>query len=357
MGRDAHSRIPLHFVLRAMLATLSKPSGAMQVRLPPFVAVTNRCILAKKVKRPDPTTASQRLIWLLGQPYLADYLSFVETRVVGGDLLDRRTLTDEWRAANDVYYDLESTEAGIADSIKSKVAGKKLASRIARLEANPWFRHSFDALPYTFERVELDKLIVSQSHVEATYLDAVKQQLGEHPDDLALFDFCLPLTRPMPPVRVQRLSGDRYLFASPSTDFRSNTPQLLRGDAIANLDHGGPTAALFGVAVGFGCNVMSCVRSDKRLLLQNGYHRAFALRSAGFTHGWFVVETVTRKDELRLTGAEDAIDNPEFYFAAKRPPILRDFFDKRLAKALHVRPMESQIEVEIKVRSVTATQH
>lgn len=320
-------------------------------------ATTKGCTLAKRNKQADVGRADQRLIWLLGQPQLGDYLSFVETKVVDGHLLDQRSLTDEWRAANDVYYDLERTEAGIAESIKSKVAGKKFASRIAALQASAWFRNSFDALPYTFERVELDKLIVSQAHVEPSYVADAAALLGKDPDDLALFDFCLPLSRPMPPVRVQRLGGDRYLFASPSTDFRSHAPQLLRGDILDQLDQSGPTAALFGVQVGFGCNVMSCVRSGKRVLLQNGYHRAFALRSAGFTHGWFVVEQVTRKDELRLTGAEEAIDNPEFYFAAKRPPILRDFFDERLAKPLIVRPMESQVEVEIRVRSVTATDY
>lgn len=48
-------------------------------------------------------------------------------------------------------------------------------------------------------------------------------------------------------------------------------------------------------------------------------------------------------------------EDPEFYFAAKSPPILRDFLDPRLAKPLLVREMETQVEVEIVIRSLTAT--
>ena len=52
------------------------------------------------------------MVWLLGQPHLQDYLSFCESKVVGGDRLDARALADGWRAANDYYYDLEKSEAG-----------------------------------------------------------------------------------------------------------------------------------------------------------------------------------------------------------------------------------------------------
>ena len=298
------------------------------------------------------------LIWLLGQPHLGDYLSFVESRVIGGAAMDKRQLADEWRAANDVYAGLEAEEAGIADTIQCLPATPKRAAQIAALAANPWFRESFDNLPFSIERVELDKLIVSQVHVEASYSGDVEAKLrgkGGKCSDRALFDFCLPLDRPSPPVRIQRLSGSRYLFASPSTDFRNHSPRLLRGADIAHLTSTGPVEAMLGVMVGFGSNFMSGIRSDNRVLLQNGYHRAFALRRAGFTHGWCALETVTRKDELKLTASDEVAEDPEFYFAAKRPPILRDFLDPRLAKPLLVREMETQVEVEIVIRSSTAT--
>jgi hypothetical protein len=159
----------------------------------------------------------------------------------------------------------------------------------------------------------------------------------------------------MPPVRVQRLSGDRYLFSSPSTDFRAHRPQLLRGDQLAGIVSSGPAAAMVGLMVGFGSNFLSGIRSDKRVLLQNGYHRAYALRSLGFSHAFCIVEDVTRKDELKLTADEDVVADPEFYFASARPPLLKDYFDPKIARRLRVRRIETLVEVELRVKSSMAT--
>ena len=311
---------------------------------------------------PSPATAFSRpeddrfeLVWLLGQPHLGDYIDFVAAKVIGGAAIDPRALTAEWRAANDVYAALEADEAGIAETVECLPLRDELTPLAEAVAATPWFRSSFDNLPFSFVRVELDNLIVSQIHVESSFVPALAARLGDAPDEARLFRFCLPVERETPPVRIQRLSGDRFLFSCYSTDFRAHEPRLFRpGEFQADL-LSGPSVGLLGVAVGFGSNFLSAVRSDGRVLLQNGYHRAYALRRLGFTHAYCVVEDVTRKDELRLTADDDVAADPEFYFAAKRPPLLKDFFDRRLTKFLPVRRMENLVEVEIKVRSSVAT--
>lgn len=305
--------------------------------------------------RADDERACTELLWLLGQPHLSDYLAFVADKVPGGRDLDARALAAEWRAANDLYYALEQKEAGVADTIECLPIGPELAPLARAVEDNPWFKSSFDNLPVTIERVELDKLIMSQTHVESSFTAALGGTLGAAPDEAALFRFCLPLDRPAPPVRIQRLSGDRFLFSSSSTDFRAHHPRLLTAAELGGLTSVGPVVAMVGIMVGFGSNFMSAIRSGSRLLLQNGYHRAYTLRSLGFSHAYCVVEEVTRKDELKLTAGEDVAADPEFYFAAKRPPLLRDYFDPRLAKPLTALPMENQVEVELKIKSQTAT--
>lgn len=296
------------------------------------------------------------MAWLLGQPHLSDYLEFVANKVVGGSAIDPRSLTEEWRAANDIYYELEQTEAGIADGAECLPVERALQPLVDAVCASPWFRASFDNLPFSFARVELDKLVVSQNNVEHSFTEGLAATLGPTPDAETLFKFCLPLERNLPDVRIQRLSGDRFVFSSRSTDFRAHTPRLLRPAEIEGLESSGPIAAMVGIMVGFGSNFLSAVRSGSRILLQNGYHRAYSLRRLGLTHAYCIVEDVTRKDELKLTADEDVGSDPEFYFASKRPPILRDFFDPRLCKMLQVLPMESIVEVEMKVRSSTATE-
>ncbi len=294
------------------------------------------------------------LVWLLGQPHLADYLDFVRDKVVGGDEIPPRRLADEWRAANDHYYDLVRSEAGIADTIERRPLPEPMRKLARRLRANRWFRESFDDLPFRIELVVLDKLIVSQSHVERQFADSLCAGLGAAPDPETLFRFCLPTERPQPPVRVQRLGSDRWIFSSGSTDFRTHPAELLAPDQLKALARIGPAASGIAQLVGFGSNFLSAVRSDRRVVLQNGYHRAYSLRALGITHAPCAVTRVTRKDELKVAASDAVCDDPEFYFAARRPPILRDYFDPRIRKILPVRRMETVIEVEIKTRTSTA---
>lgn len=302
---------------------------------------------------PAPPVETRELIWLIGQPSLEDYLQFYRTKVLGGDSVDPGALVDEWRAANDIYHDLSSAEAGLAERIGCRPLPKSLHPLEQKVREHPWFRRSFSELPISFAMVELDKLICSQIHVEHGHYDLGTSAMGR--SLRKRFEFCLPLQRDLPPVRVQRLGDHRWLFSSPSTDLRERSPMLLRGERLDAIATDAPLAAMVGLPVGFGANFMSAVRSGKRIVLQNGYHRAYALRRAGFSHAPCILEEVTRKDELKVGGDETVNQDPEFYFGAPRPPLLKDFFDPRFAKPLCVRRIDTIVEVEIKVRSGTAT--
>jgi len=298
---------------------------------------------------------NSEILWLLGQPHLADYLDFVKHKVVGGRDMDPALLAAEWRAANDLYYDLEQAEAGVADQAECLPLDPALDPLAEALKRDPYYRETFDTLPATLAMVELDKLIVSQSHVASRFSEVRAKRLGPTPDPEALFRFCLPLERDVPPVRIQRISADRYLFSSPSTDLRAHQPALLGRDQLAGFSSYGPIAGVVGLIVGFGSNFLTVIKSGGRMVLHNGYHRAYALRALGITHAPAIVETVTRKDELRVAASETVAEDPEFYFRAARPPLLRDFFDPRLGKRLKVRPMETAVEVEFKMRTWTTT--
>lgn len=297
--------------------------------------------------------AARELIWLVGQPPLTDYLDFVRKKVLGGSEADARALVDRWRVANDHYHGLSTSEAGIAETIQVRPLPQRLRPLEQAVREHGWFRRSFAELPTRFAMVELDKLVVSQTHVERGHHDAVAATLGR--DLVRRFHFCIPTERVLPDVRIQRLDDHRWLFSSASTDLRERAPVMITGDRFADLGVDGPVAALLGLPVGFGSNFMSAVGSAGRLVLQNGYHRAYALRRAGFTHAPCIIEEVTRKDELKVGGDEEVNSDPEFYFAAPRPPLLKDFFDDRFAELLLVKRIDTVVEVEIKVRSGTAT--
>src|SRR5687768_7711081 len=57
---------------------------------------------------------------ILGQPSLQQHLDFMREIVVGGDAMDPRVVCDEWRRVNDIYHELEQSEAGIADEAECR---------------------------------------------------------------------------------------------------------------------------------------------------------------------------------------------------------------------------------------------
>lgn len=289
-------------------------------------------------------------IVLLGQPSLQRHLDFVRDMAVGGESADLRAVCDEWRRANDVYHELEESEAGIADGAECLELDPALEPLAEEVRADPRFRHGFDALPTTIGMVELDRLVVFQTQVTRQFIEATQARLGEHPDKRSLFRLCLPVGQREAALEIRRTGSRRYTFSSASTDLRFHEAALLRAAQISGYDSFGPIGGVVGLVVGFGSNMLNVVRSDTRMVLHNGYHRACAMRGMGITHAPCVIQTVTRRAELAVAAAEKVCEDAAFYFKAARPPLLKDFFDPRLSKALPVRRTRKVVEVSFETR-------
>ena len=289
-------------------------------------------------------------VWLLGQPPLGDYLSYVRKTVLGGDALNRGELVDEWRKANDRFYDLEEDEAGFADGGEVRSLDASLEPLAEEIRRDARFRRAFDSLPTRFAMVELDRLVVEQPHINLNHVERLKARLATAPTQEELFRFCLP-TEPSPAdVKIRRTGSKKFLLWSESSDFRFLEAVQIKEQQLKDFETYGPIGAMIGLVVGFGSNFLCAIESEKRLLLHNGHHRAYALRDLGFTHVPCIVQTVTRRDELNLVASSDVADNPAFFFKSKRPPVLKDFFDPRLRKVFRVPQLIRAIEMSFEVR-------
>jgi len=301
----------------------------------------------------EPGAATRQEIWLLGQPPLSDYLDFV--RRAGADAGRRPSaLVDAWRAANDHYHALEDAEAGIADDIELTALPRPMVRLARELSRSVTFQKAFDRVPARFAMVELDKLIVWQKRVTAAHVTALEAELDPRPDAAGLFRFCQPLERRDPPVRVRRLSAQRFVFASESSDLRFHQCDLLPPGELGGYQSFGPIAAVVGLVVGYGSNFLTAIQSENRVILHNGYHRAVALRAAGITHAPCILQTATRRDELELLAAPAVADDPAFFLRSRRPPLLKDFFDPKIRSVLDVRPVERLVEVSFEVTEHSA---
>jgi hypothetical protein len=298
----------------------------------------------------EPERGVRPEVWLLGQPPLNRYLNYVRDTTVNGRDLARSQIIEEWRQANDYYGELEVREAGVADDPEIRELDPVLAPLVRELMADNRWRRGFDTVPALVAMVELDRLIVSQLHVDLVHTETLQARLGSAPTPEALFRFCLPLDRAEAPVQVRRAGSQRFLFWSESSDFRFHDPVLLDPGQIDGHDPCGPLAGVVGLMVGYGSNFLNVVQSDGRLILSNGYHRAYALRALGVTHAPCILQTATRRDELDLIASRTVLEDPAFYLKAARPPLLKDFFDARIRKVLQVRKMLRVVELKFEVK-------
>jgi len=289
-------------------------------------------------------------IRLLGQPKLREHLAFVQDSVVGGDGMQSAELVNDWRRANDYYFELEESEADIANDIDVYNLDPQLDPLVQAAMADYRYQFTFDRFPTSFAMVELDKLVVSQLFVNREFSENLQSTLVPTPELQGLFNFCLPPKAPEHAVKIRKTGAGRYVFSSESSDFRTHEAALLQPDDIKRYNTFGPISGMVGLGVGFGSNFLTGIRAEGRVLLHNGYHRAHALRASGITHAPCILQTVTRMDELEIAVKRRVADDPNYYFGAARPPLLKDFFDSHIAKQFEVYKTVNKVEVTVSVR-------
>jgi hypothetical protein len=288
---------------------------------------------------------ADELVFLIGRPPMSEFIGYVTTQTVGGQDADLRALAHQWRTANDHIHDLENREAGLADGAIARPLDPGLETLRELVLTDPFFQRSFALIPASLGLVELDRLVVFQKQINLTYASTLEQLLRHDPSPDALFRFCLPFDHPQPPVNLGRISGNQFVFYSPSTDFRFLEATLLQPNQVTGQYFQGPVSGIVALMVGYGSNFLNVVQAEGRLILNNGSHRAYALRSLGVTHAPCVIQHLSRREELEFVGNQDLQSKPDLYLRAARPPLLKDYFDPHLRSVLRVPRRSRQVKI------------
>lgn len=291
-------------------------------------------------------------VFLVGRPPLNEFLGVVKSKARFDKEPEIGPLAEEWRKANDHIIELEEHESGIADSPPLGAIPESLSDLMAAVVNDPIYARSFEVVRPSINMVELDKLVVFQKHINLTYVETIKNDLGSNPDEAKIFRLCLPFEHPKPPVTNGRISNTAYTFISPSTDVRFLDSVLLDESQISGYQPTGPISNVLALIVGFGSNFLNAIHSNDRLVLNNGSHRAYALRDIGVTHVPCIVQRVSRKDELDVIASGDFKNNADRYLKGSRPPLLKDYFDPELLKILPVQRTNRQVRVVFQIETV-----
>ncbi len=288
----------------------------------------------------------------MGVTGLAAFIDFARTRSVDGGTLDRGDLAQMWRDAADVFAELQTREAGVADHPKVLPLSTQAQAHVQLLAELPHFQQTFSAVPVAFGMVELDTLVVSQQHITRSSVTHMHAKLPQPLPERDLMALCLPLTADKSGFRLAHQSESRFTFVSDTHDARFLGAQLLDPSTLASAGvlSGYPLAAI-GLAVGFTTNVLNVVRYGNRLVLNNGYHRAFALRQRGITHAPCLIQVCAHWEDVGLAGSGEMFDNGPVYFSSARPPLLRDFANPDLTRVFATRPVRKEIRISFEVET------
>ena len=299
----------------------------------------------------DDATASapyDKTLYLMGRPTLKQFLHFVAIEAAEPE--DEATLMAEWQAAKEHVQVLEKEEAGHADEAPITpidVEGKYKPLLVEFLK-DPLVRHDFNTVPTEVAFVDLDSLVVYQHHIDLTFVEQLKKKLGPAPDEEQIFRASLPYDQPHPPARCARVDDNTFVFVSPSNGLRVLENMRLNPDQLKDRPSPGALGVI-GLTVGFGSNFLNALLVEGRLILNNGSHRAYALREMGLTRVPCLVQHVSTRDELDVLAPAAVRRNPDNFLKHPRPSMLKDYFNPRLRKIVQVQRCLKQIRVKIQV--------
>jgi len=295
-----------------------------------------------------PPVARDENLYLIGRPTMKQFIRYVRGHAVNppGDAI----LADEWQAANDYVRTLEKEEAGCADNppISPLEVNAKYEPLLIEFLKDPLVRNSFNTVPTDVAMVELDRLVVYQKHIDLTFVEQLKKKLGPTPSDEEIFRTCLPYDHPQPPVKWSRVH-DSFVFVSHSNDLRFLGTMPLKAEHIKDYPPPGNLVGVVGIAVGFGSNFLNAVCAEKRIILNNGSHRAYALREMGFTHVPCIVQHVPSRELLNVVACSDIRHDADFFLKHPRPTMLKDYFNPKLRKVMPVHRRLHQVTVRFEV--------
>lgn len=260
---------------------------------------------------------------------------FVQNRSVLAQIPDRE-LWERWSAASASYKRIMEDEVGAADCMTSCEAPVGVEAALAGLMSTQEFREAFGSVPARVEMVEIERLVAAQLMVNLTHVERLTNA-GLPTSDQELVAFCLGTgSRDDSPLRVGRPVPGTFAYCSrhPGLSLLGVFECAAEGSGLS-IPLGGYASRLVVAVIGFPLRAANAYRVGNRVILNNGFHRMYALRRAGFTMAPLLVVTPPLP-ELELPESICGIPS-EYLCSAPRPALMRDFFNSQLTEIVRIR--------------------
>jgi len=239
-----------------------------------------------------------------------------------------------WQAQQPAVQTILRTEIGLADRAIVEELPREHEPTLKEITTNALFKQSFHALPISFALVDVDTLIAGQRAVNLDYVERLCAAYEKKTNLADLIDICLSPTRDIAPIQHLEIANSTHVFSSPNLDIRflgAFFKKLSQEDLQSAVLGGQPAAAVISF-VGYGISSVNVLRWQNRLVLNNGFHRVYALRSIGVTKIPVVIQHVNNM-QLEFPPVVAGLPR-EYLLSAPRPVLMKDFFHDNFSVAL-----------------------
>ena len=256
----------------------------------------------------------------------------------------------DWETATQELRNIERTEVGISDNCDLQPIG--FTEKINEIKNNPLFKNSFSASAIDFKIVDTENIVASQRNVSLDYIEKLVEKIPDTPTDEELFDLCISTKQDVPEPKVtQTRTG--WVFSSPSVDFRilgGFLKDKLTEDDLKFTNVGAQPVRAITAFVGYGSGSINSYQVGNRLVLNNGFHRVYALYKKGIKKIPMVIQKIGNP---AIEFPKQLLNLPQEYLLRHRRPILvKDFFNENLTRTFKRKRMMRMISVELAVNPI-----
>ena len=286
--------------------------------------------------------AFQKHLLLYGWLPRPSVMNYLKTQCTKDEVAREVEILKLWESANRAF---NSKKPLSFESITCTPIADECAAKIKSIREDKRFSHTFQEATTSFESVEIDKLIACQSTVALDYIEKLTQDVRGEIDLDSLMDMCLSLDKTVPEVSDIQANQQTIVYSSENTDFRflGALQKPLEEIELDTSSTGGiPTRALV-LLFGYGGSPVNVLKVGKRIFLNNGFHRVYALRKAGVTQIPVVIQTISNP-ALEFPAVYQNIPK-EYLLTADRLPMMEDYFNETMTIQLKQKARRRGVKV------------
>jgi hypothetical protein len=288
----------------------------------------------------DPPAAAaahfHRQKYLYGFAPVGEVVEYVRTNATAEEIDRLPEITAAWNAIRPDIDAVLASEAGLSESVKITDLPPEKAAEAAALVSGKLLQRGLN-LRNAVALVEIDKLIAAQRRVNLNYVDQIAAGLPNEITLDFLLGFCLSPKREGAAIQHLDLGRNSHAFSSPSADLRflGSFLKTLSPADIESAESGGlPVVAVISF-IGYGDSPVNVLWSGSRAVLNNGFHRVYALRQRGVRTIPVILQFASN---ALLEFPSHLVDLPrEYLLAHPRPVLMKDFFEEKFNTVLKVK--------------------